>query len=175
MKNILLLIILVLSNRAFTQDNKCDCVVKLTEREFKLRTALRSVGADDYHKIKPKSGKKFSVHKVVKDSADSWYVKPYFNETPEAKTIPVKKCAQILCLVIQFNGADSIPMYAEPNKDAKIIKYVRKSKLTTTEADKTQGFDADDHWFAGCKSNWVKINISGATSGWIRKENYLSK
>jgi hypothetical protein len=174
MKNILLLAFLILSNCNFSQDNKCDCIVKLTERELKLRNALKNQGAEDYYKIKPKPGQKFSSHKVIKDSADLWYLKPYVNDVPGLKVITVRKTSQILCLVIQFNGLDSIPLYAEPKKDSNIIKYVCKVKYATTEAEKTQGFDANDHWFAGCKFDYVKINISGATSGWIRKENYLN-
>lgn len=173
MKHFLLIVILAFSQIGFSQGNKCNCLVKLTEREFKLRTTLKSYGAEDYYKIKPKTGQKFSTHVVIKDSAGLWYIKPYIKEEAGAKIVTVKKSAQILCLVVQFNSLDSIPLYSEANKDSKILKYIRKAKYPTTTSDVINGFDANDHWFAGCGSDFVKINVGGSISGWIKKENYL--
>lgn len=153
----------------------CNCIVKLTERELKLRNALQVEGANDYYKIKPQAPKKFSTHKIIKDSAAFWIVKPYITERSGSKPLSVHKSSQILCTIIQFNGADSIPLYEEPRKDSRIIKYIRdRSKQPVTDRDRENGFDNNDHWFAGCKGDFVKLNISGAFSGWIAKENFLS-
>lgn len=182
MKNVLLLSFFIYTLTILSQTNKCDCVVKLIGNNLKLETVFKHNGYEDYFKMKPKGDNKVSYNKMIKDSASFWFILPYVNDTNSKKIVKVKKISSLLCVNISFNNLDSVPIYVEPTKDAKIIKYLHKEKKPLSSGEKSMGYELNDHWFSSCKKDWVKIiNIDGnngnkySATGWIKKEHYLKQ
>ena len=180
-----LLVLIAFTNifQIFSQINKCDCIVKLNDYQLKIQQSMKVKIDDGYYKLRPKNEKKCSFNKLVKDSASFWFFIPISSDTALNKTIKVKKMANVILINIPFNNLDSIPIYSEPIKDAKIIKYLYKDKRTLTATDKTIGYELNDQYFSTCKNGWVKITGSSSkntndkysATGWIKKEHYLKK
>lgn len=171
------------TNFIFSQINKCDCIVKLIEYNLEISEIVKNKETKkEYSKLSSKKGSKFSYNKIIKDSMSYWYISPIVNDSVLNKIIIVKKNANLLVINIQFNNKDSIPIYIEPSKNAKILKYIHLDNRKLTATDKMIGYELNDQWFSTCKLDWIKITSNQknlkdkySATGWISKENYLIK
>ncbi len=156
----------------FSQSYKCDCIIKLVDRDLKMKAWEKNKEVKDYLKL-PATNEKYTLYQIVKDSSIFWFIKTNSTE-PSKQIMRVKKVANLLNVTVQFNGSDSIPIYSEPKDGSKIVGYYNKSKDGLSAMEKENGYEITDCWFKGCKNGYVKIDAPKYT-GWIKKENYLNK
>lgn len=154
----------------YGQQNTCNCVVRLTERDFKLQSNISKESIGGYEKLRITSKKGNEWYKVVKDTLAFWHVMPIIGDSVSFHKVEVKKIPQIFLLPINFGVHDSIPLLAEPKNNAKILRYVFKKEFIKES-------DMNNHyWFSGCKNEFAKVLVyqEGEWRGWIERKFYYS-
>jgi hypothetical protein len=164
MRYILFILLIANGRLAYTQSNSCNCIVKLIA--YNLDEALQDVDYKDqriftYGNLPDniKSIPKISSYYISKDSLNTLFISPIENGIRRNKIIVLKKLERAFTLNINFNNLDSIAIYSEPKKSAKILTYLKKEKKALTTNEKSLGYELNDHWFSGCKTGWVKIRV----------------
>jgi hypothetical protein len=156
-----------------SQNKNCDCYVKTDASTLDTKLLIADLkqkppaeAPKPYSYLYPEKTQNEATHKILKDSATTWFIQPHVNAKSKYQTISIKKIMVTFYLPINFNKSDSIPVYAQPDRKSTIIHYI-KSPIDKTER-KT-------YWFVGCKPGAVKILLleKQSQSGWIMKENYL--
>lgn len=162
MRYILFILLIANGRLAYTQSNSCNCLVKLIA--YNLNETWQSLPFDDrsgiaYHKLTDLTNNKPSVYVVNKDSLGFILVKATNKDSVTIKNFKLKKLREALTTNIVFNNLDSIAIYSEPKKSAKILTYIKKEKKALTKNEKSLGYELNDHWFSGCETGWVKIRV----------------
>lgn len=158
---------------AAAQNKSCDCVVKTAEQSLEVHLLLKNIKQKNpaaapkpYLYLYPEKGSAEAYHKIIKDSAGYWTVQPQIRSKSKYAAFPMEKIPTGFLTVINYNQADSIPVFAEADKKSKVIHYIKTPPNKNEQAP---------YWFVGCKPGFAKIKLleKQSQSGWIAKENYF--
>lgn len=154
------------------QNKTCDCLVKTAEQSLEVQLLLKNIKLKDnpapkpYLYLYPEKGATEAYHKIIKDSAAYWTIQPQVRSKNKYVAFQMEKIPSGFLTMINFNSADSIPVYAEADKKSKVIHYIKKSSNSNEQTP---------YWFMGCKPGFAKIKLleKQSQTGWLTKENYL--
>jgi len=161
-KKTFIIIFILLTKIVISQENNCDCVVR-----FGFARVQKKAFSKEVKPLLPKAGNKFAFHEVIKDSATYLTYKPHIFDSVPGTTIRLIKQSLPIMSEILFNGADSIPLYKDPNKDSKVLLYIHKEGNNSKTPPDFRNYT----WFLGCKNGFIRI--MDKQNGWIRSENYV--
>lgn len=157
---------------ASAQNKTCDCLVKTAEQSLEVHLLLKNIKLKDnpapkpYLYLYPEKGATEAYHKIIKDSAAYWTIQPQVRSKNKYVAFQMEKIPSGFLTMINFNSADSIPVYAEADKKSKVIHYIKKSSNSNEQTP---------YWFMGCKPGFAKIKLleKQSQTGWLTKEKYL--
>lgn len=157
---------------ATAQNKTCDCLVKTAEQSLEVHLLLKNIKLKDspapkpYLYLYPEKGNSDAYHKIIKDSSTYWAIQPQVRSKNKYVAFQMEKIPTGFLTQINFNKADSIPVYAEADKKSKVIHYIKKPSNNNEQAP---------YWFIGCKPGFAKIKLleKQSQTGWLTKENYL--
>lgn len=170
--SLLILIFELVILPTFSQNYKCNCIVKL-ESANHLKIMLNKNGVTNTFEIPATYKPLLSVNekaptylRVTKDSSAFWNIesKP-FDAVANRKTIKTRKLGTTFLVRLDFNTKDSIASMISLESKKSGITYIKP----VDALDKDFSF-----WFAGCTSDYVRILLLKRNKMvWVRKMDII--